>query len=86
MTRRLGGMVLRQIGATAVMGAALALAMQLMADRYGGNVIERASSLCALVALGLVAFFGTARGTGALDRDLLGQLRRRRAPRPTEGE
>ncbi len=86
VTGRLGGMVLRQIGATAVMGAALALAMPLMADRYGGNVIERASSLCALVALGLVAFFGTAWVTGALDRDLLGQLRRRRAPRPTEGE
>ena len=78
-TPRLAGIVARQIIATAVMGAALYFLMPLLADHYDGNVFERAWSLCALVGLGLVTFFGMAWITGALDRDLIGQLRRRRA-------
>ena len=81
-TPRLAGMVFRQLIATAVMGAALYLLMPLLADHYGGNVFERAWSLCALVGLGLVTFFGTAWLTGALDRDLIAQLRRRRVAKP----
>ena len=81
-TPRLAGMVFRQLIATAVMGVALYLLMPLLADHYGGNVFERAWSLCALVGLGLVTFFGTAWLTGALDRDLIAQLRRRRVAKP----
>lgn len=77
-TPRLAGLVARQIVSTAAMGAALYVVMPLLADHYAGNVLERAWSLCALVGLGLIVFFGMAWITGALDRDLIGQLRRRR--------
>ena len=62
------------------------LLMPLLAGHYGGNVFERAWSLCALVGLGLVTFFGTAWLTGALDRDLIAQLRRRRVAKPAAAE
>ncbi len=81
-TPRLGGIVLRQIAATAVMAAALAFVMPLLAGHYGGNVLERIWSLCTLVGIGLAAFFGMAWLTGALDKELIGQLRRRRPPKP----
>ena len=90
VTPRLGGSVIRQIVSTAIMGGALALVMPLLANHYGGNVLERAWSLVALVTIGLVTFFGAAWITGALDKDLVAQLRRRRAPKaaqnPAEGE
>ena len=64
------------------MAAALWWAVPLMADRYGGSVIERAWSLSALVALGLVVFFGFAWVLGALDKDLIAQVRRKRRAQP----
>ncbi len=73
--------IARQLIATAAMTAALWWALPLMADRYGGNVIDRIWSLSALVGLGLAMFFGVALLIGALDKDLLGQLRRRPPPR-----
>lgn len=81
-TAKLAGRVVRQLIATAAMAAALWWAMPLMADRYGGNVFERVWSLGALVGLGMVVFFGVAIAIGALDRELLGQLRRKRKPTP----
>ena len=64
------------------MAAALWWVMPLMAGRYGGNVFERIWSLGVLVGLGLVVFFGVAFLIGAIDKDLLGQLRRKRKPTP----
>jgi putative peptidoglycan lipid II flippase len=59
--------------------------MPLMASRYGGNVFERVWSLGVLVASGLIVFFAVAWLVGALDKDLLAQLRRRRSkPQPAE--
>jgi len=81
-TLKLAGRVARQLIATAAMAAALWWAMPLMATRYGGNVFERVWSLGALVSLGLGVFFGVAIAIGALDRELLGQLRRKRKPTP----
>lgn len=77
-TAKLGGRVARQFVSTGAMGAALWFVMPLMATRYGGNVIERTWSLIALVGVGLFVFFAMAWLTGALDKDLIAQLRRRR--------
>ena len=84
-TGKLGGRIGRQLIATAAMSAALWLLMPLMASRYGGNVFERVWSLGVLVASGLIVFFAVAWLVGALDKDLLAQLRRRRSkPQPAE--
>ncbi|MFA7588545.1 MAG: murein biosynthesis integral membrane protein MurJ [Novosphingobium sp.] len=74
----LAGKIARQIFATAVMASALWWAMPLMADRYGASVFERVWSLTALVVLGLGVFFAFAFATGAINRQVLSQFRRRR--------
>ncbi|MGE3692599.1 MAG: murein biosynthesis integral membrane protein MurJ, partial [Novosphingobium sp.] len=83
-TAKLAGRIARQLVATAAMTAALWWAMPMLASRYGGPVLDRVWSLSALLALGLVVFFGVAWLAGALDKDLLSQLRRRAkaAPEP----
>lgn len=80
-TWRLAGKIARQLVATAAMTAALWWALPLMAGRYGGGVWERVWSLAALVALGMAVFFALAFLTGAVDRQVLAQLRRRRSRR-----
>ncbi|KPL68749.1 membrane protein [Erythrobacter sp. SG61-1L] len=77
-TGRLAGQIARQIVATGAMALALYFVMPLMADRYAGNAFERAWSLAVLVGLGMAVFFAIAYAIGALDKDLLRQLRRRR--------
>ncbi|RVQ66980.1 murein biosynthesis integral membrane protein MurJ [Croceicoccus ponticola] len=77
-TAKLAGRIARQIVAAAVMGALLWYLVPLMADRYGGSVVERIWSLGALVVAGMVSFFAIALVVGALDKDLVAQLRRRR--------
>jgi len=78
MTGKLAGRIARQIIATLAMSALLLWLMPLMADRYGGNVIERVWSLAVLVGGGIIAFFAVAWLIGAIDKDLLAQLRRKR--------
>ena len=80
-TAKLLGRVARQVLATAAMVAVLWLLVPLMADRYGGSVIDRMWSLSVLVGAGGFTFFAAAFLVGALDKDLLAQLRRRRQPR-----
>jgi len=77
-TGKLAGRIARQLAATVAMGAFLWWLMPLMADRYGGNVIERVWSLAVLVLGGMAVFFAVAWAIGALDKDLLAQLRRKR--------
>jgi putative peptidoglycan lipid II flippase len=84
LTFKLASRIARQALATAAMAAALWWALPLMADRYGGSVLERAWSLSALVALGLLVFFTVAWLLGALDKDLIAQLRRRRRAEPVD--
>ena len=79
-TLALGGRVARQAIATAAMAGALWWTMPLMSDRYAGSVFERVWSLSALVGLGLAVFFAVAFLTGAIDKRVLAQLRRRRPP------
>ena len=85
-TAKLCGRIARQIVATAAMSAALWWAMPLMADRYGGSVIERVWSLTLLVSLGMAVFFAVAFVIGELDKELLAQMRRRRPARDTSDD
>lgn len=81
-TGKLAGRIARQILASAAMGGVLYWLVPLMADRYGGNVIERIWSLGVLVGAGLIVFFVAAWVLGALDKDLVAQLRRKRPAQP----
>ncbi|MBB5705538.1 murein biosynthesis integral membrane protein MurJ [Sphingopyxis panaciterrulae] len=78
-TGKLALAILRQLVAVAVMAALLWWMMPMLADHYGGSAFERAWSLAALVAAGGAAFFAAAFLVGALDKDLLAMLTRRRA-------
>jgi putative peptidoglycan lipid II flippase len=82
-TGKLAGRIARQLVSTGAMVAVLWMLMPLMADRYGGNVIERVWSLTVLVGAGGAVFFAAAYVTGALDKELIAQLRRKRQPRTT---
>jgi putative peptidoglycan lipid II flippase len=85
-TPKLVSRVARQLIATGAMTGALWFLMPLMQDRYAGGLFEKLWSLTALVAAGGIVFFGTAFAVGALDKDLLGQLRRRRVPARTKAD
>lgn len=82
MTRALAGRIARQTAATAVMAGVLAVLVGPLQPLWTGGALARVGALAALVAAGLLAFFAAAFLFGALDRDLLAQLRRRRPPKP----
>jgi putative peptidoglycan lipid II flippase len=81
-TGKLAGRIARQILATAVMSALLWWMMPRLADRFGASVFERVWSITLLVAAGGVVFFAVAWLIGAIDRDLILQVRRRRPAEP----
>jgi putative peptidoglycan lipid II flippase len=81
-TAKLAGRIARQLVATAAMSALLWWLVPLLSDRFGGNVIERAWSLALLVGAGAFAFFAVAWAIGAIDKDLVGQLKRKRPAEP----
>jgi putative peptidoglycan lipid II flippase len=84
-TAKLGGRIARQIVAVAAMSALLWWMMPLMAPYYGGGVFDRIWSLAALCAAGAAIFFAVAYLVGALDKDLVAMLTRRRAkPAPIQ--
>lgn len=85
-TGKLASRIARQALASAAMGALLAWLMPRLTPYYGGGVLERAWSLALLVGAGGLAFFAAAWALGALDKDLLGQLRRRRPPPRTAAD
>jgi putative peptidoglycan lipid II flippase len=82
---KLAGRIARQVAASAVMGGVLWYLMDAFAERFSASVFERVWSLTALVAAGAVTFFVTAYLLGALDKDLLAQLRRKRPARTLPG-
>ncbi len=84
-TAKLAKQIARQIVAVAAMSALLWWMMPLLAPYYGGGVFDRIWSLTALVGAGGGAFFAVAFLVGALDKDLVAMLTRRRAkPAPLE--
>ena len=80
-TFALAGKIARQLVATAAMAALLWWLVPQFTDRYAGSVIDRIWSLSLLVGAGMVVFFVVAYLTGAVDKQVLAQLRRRRSPR-----
>ena len=80
MPRWLVSRVARQIAAAVAMAGALLVIRAVFADWYFGNILERAVALAALVGVGSVVYFGLAFLIGAVDREALSSLRRRRAP------
>jgi putative peptidoglycan lipid II flippase len=77
-TAKLAGRIARQLIAVAAMAALLWWMMPLMQPWYGGNVVQRVAALAALCGAGGAVFFAAAFVTGALDKDLLAMLTRRR--------
>jgi putative peptidoglycan lipid II flippase len=80
-TPKLVSRIARQAFATGAMTGVLWYLMPLMDDRYSGSVLDRMWSLTALVGAGAAVFFLVAYVIGALDKDLIAQLRRRRPAR-----
>ena len=80
-TAKLGSRIARQILASAPMGALLWWLMPRLSPYFGGGILDRVWSLAVLVGAGGTMFFAAAWAFGALDKDLLAQLRRRRPPR-----
>ena len=80
-TARLAGRIARQVVATSAMAAALWWLMPQMSASYAATWYERAAALAVLVGVGMAVFFAVAFAVGAIDRNVLAQLRRRRQPR-----
>jgi len=85
-TAKLAGRIARQLIAVAAMSALLWWMMPMMAPYYGGGVFERIWSLAALCTAGGAVFFIVAFLVGALDKDLVAMLTRRRAKPAVEQE
>jgi putative peptidoglycan lipid II flippase len=74
--------IARQVVAAAAMGAALWFARDLLAGYYAAGILARLFALAILVACAATVYFGVAFAIGAVDRERLAQLRRRRTPEP----
>ncbi|MFA6220070.1 MAG: murein biosynthesis integral membrane protein MurJ [Erythrobacter sp.] len=83
-TGKLAGKIARQVVATAAMAAALWWLTPELERFWRGEVFDRIWSLSLLVVVGAGVFFGVAFLVGALDRDLLAQMRRKRPVEPVD--
>src|SRR5690606_30000169 len=72
----------RQLFAAAAMGTALWFARDLLAGYYDAGLLARLFALIVLVAAAAVVYFGVAFAIGAVDRERLALLRRKR-PAPS---
>lgn len=77
LSTRVAGRIARITVAAAVMAAALWFVVPMGGDAYVGGVLERVGALIAIVATGAIIFFGCAWLLGVVNRDTVGQLRRR---------
>ncbi len=80
-TWKLASKIARQLVATMAMALLLAWLMPVLAPHFAGSWHERVWSLALLVGVGLASFFAVAFLTGAVDKSVLAQLRRRRSAR-----
>ena len=78
LTGKLASRIARQIAATAAMAGVLMVLTPLLEPLWTGGAAARVGALTALVMAGAAVFFAAAFLLGALDKDLLAQLRRRR--------
>lgn len=82
LTAKLAGRIGRQLVATAAMSALLWWLTPRLADHFTGHVLERIWSIALLVGAGGAVFFLVAWAIGAIDKDLLSQMRRKRPTEP----
>lgn len=71
--------VARQLAAAAIMAAALLAARDPLLPYFAGGVIERAASVLGLVLAGVAVYFVAAWAIGAIDRDRIAILQRKKA-------
>jgi putative peptidoglycan lipid II flippase len=79
---QLGGRILRQLIATAAMSALLWWLMDVLFDHFSGSVIERIWSLLVLVLGGMAVYGAVGWLVGAVDKDEIQTLLRRRKATP----
>ncbi|MBL0769302.1 murein biosynthesis integral membrane protein MurJ [Sphingopyxis sp. DHUNG17] len=77
LSPRVAGRIVRIVVAAAAMAIALHYLIPLAGDAFVGGVFERIAALSALVAAGATIFFGCAFLLGVVNRETVGQLRRR---------
>ena len=76
----LAGRLLRQLVAAAAMGAALWFARDLLTGWYSAGLFQRVGALLVLVACSAVVYFGVAFAIGAIDRQRIVALTKKREP------
>ena len=74
------GRIARQLVAAAVMGLALWFARDLLTGWYAAGLFARAGALLALVACSAAVYFGIAFAIGAIDRQRIATLTKKREP------
>ncbi|MEL7690487.1 murein biosynthesis integral membrane protein MurJ [Citromicrobium bathyomarinum] len=84
ITAKLASRIARQIVATAIMGAMLWYLTPALMPYWTGHAFERVWSLLAITLAGAIVFFVSAFLLGALDKDLIGQLRRKPPKKPVD--
>ena len=77
---KLVGRIARQLVAAAAMGAALWFARDLLTGWYSAGLFERVGALLALVACSSVVYFGVAFAIGAIDKQRIVALTKKREP------
>src|SRR5690606_24542092 len=84
LSGKLAGRIARQLLATAAMSGLLWWLTPRLGAYFSGDVLDRAWSLALLVGSGAALFFLVAWAIGAIDRDLLRQMRRKRPAKPVD--
>ena len=77
---KLVGRIARQLVAAAAMGGALWFARDLLTGWYSAGLFERVGALLALVACSAVVYFGVAFAIGAIDKQRIVALTKKREP------
>ena len=80
MPLALVGRIARQLLAAAAMGTALWFARDLLTGWYSAGLFERVGALLVLVACSVVVYFGVAFAVGAIDRQRIAALTKRKEP------
>lgn len=74
------GRILRQLVAAAAMGGALWFARDLLTGWYAAGLFQRAAALLALVLCSAIVYFGVAFAVGAIDRQRIATLTKKKEP------
>jgi putative peptidoglycan lipid II flippase len=77
LTGQVAGRIARISLAAALMGAALWFVLPMFGDAFVAGALARVGAVLAIVGLGIIVFFGSAILLGVVNRETIGQLRRR---------